>query len=287
MMKTTLFVLAVLLSGCGGGYETRMMVTWDATAPAEVGFDSTISPPGLDAAQSIASQLRAPGDLMLSVPGAKDGDYAPALEHLVEAAKHERFKWVYVHDEMFWTRDRGIVIGHLEDQITEAARYVKAYGLKSAVSILPEVVLHPDFRLKDPQVFDVIAIDVYPSMGIDWNPRGCRYSENLYSTMLHCSIRRLRALGYTGEVWYIYQSFGLHGDAQLAQRLAMQRITIEEAPLMGVTGLVSWGYTYSSAYEPELYPLKGTPYAPLVNCEVIECGAMVVPFGPRQTALIQ
>lgn len=287
-MKTALLVLAVLLSGCGGGgYDVRMMVAWDATAPAEAGFDSSTSPPALDAAQSIASQLQAPGDLMLQVPGAKEGNYGPALAHLIEATRHPRFKWVYVHDELFWTRERGIVIGHLEPQVTEAARYVKAHGLKSAVSILPEVVLHPDFRLADPGAFDVIGIDVYPSMGVDWNPRGCRYSENLYSTMLHCAIRRLRALGFTGEVWYIYQSFGLHGDAQLAQRLAMQRITIEEAPLMGVTGLVSWGYTYSSPAEPELFPLKGTPYDDLVNCDRFACGAMAVPFRPRQTWLIQ
>lgn len=283
IFRVTLAVIVALLSGCGGGgYDVRMMVTWDATAPAEVGFDSTISPPGADPVQSIAQQLLAPGDLMLSVPWTKDGNYGPALAHLIEASKNDRFRWAYVYDEMFWTTD-GIRIGHLEDQITEAARYVQAYGLKSAVSILPEVVLHPDFKLKDPQAFDVIGIDVYPSMGIDWDPRGCSYSENLYSTMLYCSIRRLRELGFTGEVWYIYQSFGRHGDTQLAQRLAMQRITIEEAPLMGVTGLVSWGYTYSSPYEPELFPLNGTPYAALVNCEVLACGAMTMPsFGPLQ-----
>jgi hypothetical protein len=256
------------LAACGGGgeYEHRMFSTFDATQSDQPGFTSTTSPPALNAQDSVRDQLRGKGDLAFQIPGAKDGNFVKYLPHLEEVAKHrDRFKWIYVFDEMFYSPQRGVEIGALEEQITEAALTVQWYGFKSAVSMMPDVILHPDFRMRNFKAFDVIAIDVYPSnITTDF---GCNYyPSNPTANLLACSYYKLREMGYTGEIWYMYQAFGVPSDPKLRENLAMQRETIQNAPSIGINGLISFGYDMYPEYEAPLFGLKGTEYDALVSC---------------------
>lgn len=259
--------MVIALTACGGGgdYDHRMTSVL-GTYSQERGFDSMTSPPAYDAQESISAQLQGDGDIAIQIPPARDGNFRPYLSHLVEATKHkDRIKWFYVKDEMFYSPVHGVQIGQFEDEITEAALTVKWYGLKSAVSMLPDVILSPAFKMKNINAFDVIAIDVYPS-NITSN-LGCDpVTNNPGSNLLYCSYQKLRALGFTGEVWYIYQAFGNPYDSKLREHLEQQRETIKDAPSIGVTGLVSFGLDMPATYEAPLYGLKGTNLENLVTC---------------------
>lgn len=195
-MNVKKLMSVALLSGlvaCGGGgeYEYRMLSTFDATQSEQVGFTSTTSPPAYDAKESVESQLRGVGDIALQIPAVKDGNFRKVLPHLHEALKHrDRIKWIYVFDEMFYSPRGGVRIGEWEHEITEAALTVQWYGMKSAVSMLPEVILDRNFRLANMKAFDVIAVDVYPSnIGPGREQElGCDpVTDNPGSNLLYCS----------------------------------------------------------------------------------------------------
>lgn len=137
--------------------------------------------------------------------------------------------WIYVWDELFWNDGAAT-----QDQVAAAGHAVQAAGYKSAITILPERVLSE--TLNDPNAFNTIGVDIYPSGGIDWNTQGCTYNNNLYTTMLACSVKKLRAEGYTGEIWYLYQAFpGITADQE-----RLQQETIAAAPGLGVAGIVAY-----------------------------------------------
>jgi hypothetical protein len=267
-----LLVLWAAVPAHAASYEVRMQVQWDHGATQDAGFNASASPPVLDPVESVRLQLQAPGLIGLQIPNGSDGNFSPALPHLQEAARHkDRIKWVYVFDEMFWSQGH-IVIGYLEPQITQAALTVKAHGMKSVISMLAEVILDRAFVLQNPNAFDVIAIDVYPSGGVGSRSATCAFNDNPYTTMLSCALQKLRGLGYTGQVWYAYQSFGSSRDPDLAQHLVTQRIAIEHGPYIGITGLISFGYHMPVSAETPFYGLRGTALDPLVNC-ITPCGA--------------
>lgn len=202
MFKLFAVFLSVLLLSCGGG---------GTISTAELTYLTVV--PGQ------AVQHTSNGDMLV-------GPYRD-----LAALPSSGGKWVYVYDELFW-KDT-----HPEQEVVDAALALQAKGLLTAVSILPEIVLSPEFKLLNPNAYNVIGIDIYPSLGIDWNTQGCKYNDNLYTTMLKCSIDKLRTMGFTGEIWYIYQDFQLDD-----KRLVLQKETIAAAPGLGATGLVAYRF---------------------------------------------
>lgn len=175
----------------------------------------------------------------------------------VDEADANKFKYAYVYDEVFWF-DNKIQIGKDEDKILELAKYIKNKNMKTVVSIMPYVILDDKFNLKEINTYDVIAIDVYPSMMPTKDTKNCKYNENIYTNLLYCSQKKLHDLGYKGEVWYVYQAFGMHEEniSSLIENLKIQRNTINEVHNFGITTVVPFGYYLSKEdieAEPYLY----------------------------------
>lgn len=278
-MKTLLLSIAcALLVSCGGGgssapaqpptYSTKLMIKLATTAPfvPSAGYNTyTLFPLSSTPAESVSQQAQATGDVMLMVGVAKDAKL-PALDsYLTEAVKYPNVKYVYVYDEL-GSEQNVIDFSKVPDTIL-AAQKVRAAGIKAAVSILPEVIMRSDFASIDVNAFDVIGIDVYPSGGIDWNMNGCTYNSNKLTTALKCSADKLHAMGYKGQIWYIYQAFGSTVDPNLIAGLTAQRDTIAQAPSFGIVGLVPYGFdkgAFASIGDP-LYAGQGSPIESLVT----------------------
>jgi hypothetical protein len=222
-----------------------------------------------DPVQGIKNQMAVPGNLVLGTPPTKPGRLEVLQPYVAEAAKHpSRFKWVYLYDEMFWEGSVGgmhIDIGAHEQEIDSAARAVHAMGLKTIVTVLPDVAFDKNFRLAEPGAFDVIALDEYPSSRLaDTAP--CTFSANATVNRLHCAVERLRRAGYRGEIWYVYQAFVNRADAKLDEHLREQLEAIRVAPSLGIVGLVGFGYDVEFPAEPRLAQGKGTEYEALISC---------------------
>jgi hypothetical protein len=275
-VKRLILLAALLLTACGGGgssspavpaYSVRMMtrLAFSGPVPADHGFNASAIGPmqWSDVAANVAQQAASPADLMLLI-GAR-GDLSQLSAYLTEAVKYPRFRWVYLYDELGWEGDQ-IALGAHWGDVEAAADMVHAAGLQTAVSILPDVILAPGFA--PPFGVDVIGVDVYPSgRGTPTIPAGCATSANPYTDLLACSVQRLRADGFKGQVWYIYEAFGNSVEPDLAAKLAKQRETIAAAPALGVSGLVAYGYIASpAALPPPLYQGQGSPIDSLVNC---------------------
>jgi hypothetical protein len=225
-----------------------------------------------DPATSVLAQSKLGPNVMLWAGDTKLKGFAEFPAFVAQATKYGNIVHAYVYDELFWS-GTGVEIGRHETAALGAAKTTRDAGLKPVVVILPDVILDPAFKVSDINAFDVIGIDVYPSI----RPRDasqlgtCKYKDgaNLYSSLLHCSVQKLRAQGYTGDIWYLYQGFGLHSlpVAELTAQLKKQRETIAAAADIGAVGLMSWGEFLGApeiAREPDLYPLAGTPLAALL-----------------------
>jgi hypothetical protein len=249
------------------------------TAPLPPGYNASVATTmtrNVRASTALQASNGGAG-VLLTVGAAKDAVLRSLPAYLAEARKYPVIKGVYLYDELFY-EDGRIAIGAKEDRLLRNAALVRAAGLRSAVTVLPEVVMDPRFRLKQPNAFDIIGIDIYPSLGAGWDLHGCTHNANLYTTALRCSLQRLRSIGFTGEVWYVYQAFGDREDAQLEAHGLAQQETIGEALSFGVTGLVVWGL-YDDSHTnllPPLYPGAGTAVQPYVDF------GNAVPGGPDE-----
>ena len=223
-----------------------------------------------DPAKSVAEQSLLPGTVLLTTGPTRTTGFADFSSYLQEAVKYPNIRYIYLYDELFWTGSR-IAIGKDETETLAAARLSHAVGLKTVVTILPYVVLDPAFALVDSNAFDVIALDLYPSMA--WSGShlgGCRYNDNLQTNLLYCSVQKLRSKGFKGEIWYAYQAFGVNTKPieTLKTELAAQRDTIADAPAFGVTGLVPFGLYLTAdqiAQEPFLFQGQGSAIESLVR----------------------
>jgi hypothetical protein len=203
MFKTILLSILLLLGSCGGGETVRAIHVQ----------------PGQEFQYTTAGEK-------LQVLPYKDLSTLPQVLQSSDAMA------IYVYDELFW-QDR-----HTQDEVAAAARQVKQAGFYSMITMLPESVLTN--TLNDPNAFDVIGIDIYPTLGIDWNTRGCTYNDNLYITMLYCASKRLRDQGYTGQIWYVFQNFDL---AQMTpEQKRAQDATLMAAQGLGITGFVAYSF---------------------------------------------
>jgi hypothetical protein len=278
------WLLALLLVACGSGGDgsgdsgagsasipNRLLLWSSDGAPSAEAWASISMLPvyGKTPAESVARQAELPGRLMLWPNHPKANGFGEFEQYLDLASKDPRFEYVYVYDELFWT-GTGDRIGWQEDEVIAASKLAAARNLKPLVVILPYTVLNPAFALKEPNAFAAIAINVYPSMVVSEDTRGCRYGSNLYSNLLWCSQAKLRQLGFRGEIWYVYQAFGMNteSEASLRARLQSQRETIGAAASMGVHGVVPFGLYLGSLElrnEPYLVPGKGSWFESLVG----------------------
>ena len=223
-----------------------------------------------DPAKSVAEQSRLPGKVVLTTGPTHTAGFADFSSYLQEAVKYPNIQYIYLYDELFWTGSR-IAIGKDETETLAAAQRSRAAGLKTMVTILPYVVLDPTFALADSNAFDVITLNPYPSMAWSGNFLGnCSYNENLQTNLLYCSVQKLRSTGFKGEIWYVYQAFGMNTKSieTLKTELAAQRDTIAAAPGFGVSGLVPFGLYLTAdqiAKEPYLFQGQGSAIESLVR----------------------
>jgi hypothetical protein len=279
MRRLLAIALLLAVASCGGGasvsadpaYAEKMMVRLgaDAPVPAEPGYTlygtTTVTN---DVQQSVALQASAPGDVMLMLGWVTREQGFDAVPRYLEAARqHQNIRWAYLYDELFW-ENMVVSIGAHEADVIDAAAQAHAAGFKAAITIPPVVLMDPAFRLAQPNAFDVIGIDVYPAGRMAPLAAGCATSSNPFTDLLACSVKRLRAAGYTGQIWFVFQAFNDTETPSLAAALAQQRETIAAAPALGVDGLVSFGYydEHASMLTPPLIQGHGSPIQSLVEC---------------------
>lgn len=281
-------ILALILVACGGGdgqnpvAESTQSFTFsayrDKAAYLSSDLESATEPwitlsfqptYGLTPEQSVMAQTNVQGRLVLFANQNKFTPYKDFFTYVDIASMNPRFEYVYVYDELFWngTKDE---IGWREDDVVNASDYVRSKGMRAMVDILPYTILNPEFTLKNYNAFDAIAINVYPSIVVNKDTYGCKYNDNLYTNLLYCSQKKLRDAGFKGEVWYVYQAFGLTSDStqQLEANFKLQQETIKTAPSFGITTVLPFGLYLGKAElnaEPYLIPGKGSSFEALVN----------------------
>lgn len=276
-MKALALAIAVLVSGCGGQVTAKPVnICMQPSDRLEVmrGCDATvwtINEP--DPVKSVALQSSIPGPVVLW-PGHRR-DWAASVANfpklIAEAAKHPgKFPWVTVFDEPGWCADR-LCYWAEEDLVLQGVELAHANGIKALITVMPDIILDPRFKLKDINAFDGIAIDVYPSVRptvVDFG--ACRWNDNHTANLFYCSAQKLRSLGYKGVIGYMPQGFGLKGDthAHRMQYLTEQRYVMNNAAAMGADAQMVFGCHLGVpeiANEPNLVPLCGTQYESLVT----------------------
>jgi len=275
MSYTTALLLAAILCGCGG---TQARPTNVCLQPSDgpvymAGCDvSVLTSNKVDVAANVAQQASVPGEMILWAGKKQNWERTvaqfPAI--VAESKKYPgKFNWVYLYDEIGWC-PTGLCWFDHEDKVLEGAAYARAAGLKTLVTILPDVILDPRFALKNINAYDGINIDVYPSIRPTVPDFGtCRFSGNHLENLFYCASQKLRQQGFTGQIGYIYQGFGLRGESHEHRMayLMQQRQAIDNAAAMGATAVMAFGVVLGAeeqAAEPILEPFGGTPYAPWV-----------------------
>jgi hypothetical protein len=262
--------LALFAPAALSQYATRMMPQ-DGRQPLLDNYNasSNVNVTG-DPQADVQAQMRLPGARMLVTTPTK-GDAFDGFYRYLEVAKLQQpggFRWAYVYDEMFW-EGNAVRIGAYESDIVAAARRAQAYGMKSTISMLPDVILDRNFRLSAPDAFDVIGIDVY--QGVENRvapPASCQVMNNVYANLLWCSLQRLRQAGFKGEVWYIFQGFIDPRKGDATQFFALQNQVIALAGAHGISGVVNYGYAFDFPQEEPLARGKGSAYDALLRVPV-------------------
>ena len=279
---------ALLVSGCGGQVSAKPLnvcLQPSDRVVAMTGCDAVIQPtPELDPAKS-AAQQSALGPVVIGwIGGDQEGstsqrvgphgeitpailNRAPAL--LAEMAKYENIQWVYAADEY----------GHCETnclhdsvpKLLTITRMAHAAGKKVLISILPGTLArYPDAPLPGINEVDGIALVIYPSIPFPADFPGCNYPGNPLINVARCSFEKLDRMGFIGKRAIAVQGFRLttDTDAALLANLKLQRELLDHAGALGVYAVVSWGCHLGAGElrrEPNLIPLCGTVYEPLVT----------------------
>lgn len=254
------------LAGAATYPPMKMMVrlAHAGNVPAESGFNASAITPDVQDAAHVANQASFPGDVMMTIGSYQQTSFPNLSTYLSNAASYPNIKWVYLCDELGY--HNGAYDLNQWQSFTTTAGQIQAAGLKTAVTIIPEVIMQSGFTLGDFSKFDVIGLDYYPSGGID--PNVFSYLDrNPAINALKNAINKLRNMGFTKDIWYAYQSYGHSGDPDLCAKLIQQVEAIRAANGLGITGLVSYGYYDESGTNltAPLYGGSGTPLASLMK----------------------
>ncbi len=193
---------------------------------------------------------------------------APAL--LAEMAKYPNIKWVFVADELGWCDTKTCLYDYLP-QLVYKARLARAAGKKVLISMQPGILTqYPDAVVDGINEVDGIVFDIYPSIPYPADFGNCKLNDNPYSTALHCSVERVRRMGFKGAIVYAAQGFKLttDDDTWLKKQLLLQQETLHNATAYGADAVVVFGChkdAYLERVEPNLVPLCGTQYEALVT----------------------
>lgn len=274
LLGVLVIALAVVLVACGGGSSPSVPVPMAQALvhPSDRQLDATgyayniRVTEGMSVKDSVAAQAQLPGSVILSPGRANVEGFGDLEQYLNEAASYGNFTHLYVYDELGWKRNSIDFsdVGAAHD----AALRGLAYGLKPVVTLQPFVVLNDAFRLPDVNVYKVIVLDPYPSVGA-MGQAGVPWKDNLMSSQLHGAVIKLRAMGYTGDFWYAYQAFSVAGTDDAANRamFTQQRETIADAAALGMVGIVPFGLDLgpeAKAREPWIVPGREGPYLDLL-----------------------
>lgn len=263
------YILAMLLC-CGGfavGATERVCLQPSDRIVFQAHCDTQIQPIAETQPELSAYRQSLLGPSVMLWIGGKTQAVVERFPALIRAARqYPQIKSVYLIDEAFWDGSK-VVIGQYENEMLWAAAIASAAGLKSVISILPQVILHPDFAMRDINAYSMIAIDPYPMNGITPTP-GCAFDGNPYSTALYCSYIKLLSLGYRGRIGYLAQGFGVTATSydETKRQLVLQQQTIRKAHAMNVDAFMAWG-AWLGASDLEsgaIYPLGGTVHEPLL-----------------------
>jgi hypothetical protein len=179
-------------------------------------------------------------------------------------------KWVFVADELGWCDTRTCLYDYLP-QLLYKARLARAAGKKVLISMQPGILTqYPDALVDGINEVDGIVFDIYPSIPYPADFGGCKLNDNPYSTALHCSVERVRRMGFKGAIVYAAQGFKLtsDNDAWLHAHLVLQQETLRSAKTLGADAVVIFGChrdAYLQRVEPNLVPLCGTAHETLVT----------------------
>lgn len=282
-MKSLLYAAALFLAGCGGGGApavsapesgkmARVLVQASDRLQPTTGYDVSIWPDETSSTpeESVRKQGSSAGRLVLWPGYTKRDGFADFARYVDEAVKNPAFEQVYLYDELFWHHDGAFAFGEREAEILEAAAYTRGKGLKAGVSILPDVILNPAFRLQNINAFDVIWINVYPDIRVSNDLHGCQRNDNLTTNLLFCAVQKLRQQGFAGDVWYIYQAFGIkaHNPVDTLAKLSLQAETIRDSASLGVSAIVPWGWYLGgteAALDADIYQGAGSPLAAFLH----------------------
>ncbi len=262
-----LMLITYFLCGCGGsGAEPTLKkahINPTDAIIATTGYDLQIMvTPDPNPVTSIALQATQAGKLIAWPGSTKAIGFGNFPAVLAEVAKYPQFTHIYLYDEL-GLGPAGPEVLDLSDQtaVLAASTQAREQGLKTVVIYFPNAVLNPAFTLGVVNGVDVIGLDIYPNI-YPSRPVPAVYG-NKYSDALLACITKLRAMGFTGEIWYVYQAFDLVGNDPVwfQAELVKQRETIDGALGIGAQGIVPWGQYLGAAElagEPNLIPLENT-----------------------------
>lgn len=270
---SALLLAQCLLPGCGSANARPLNVCLQPgdRVIAMAGCDAQIQPlEESDPVKSVARQAALGGPVILWIGrNRSDAERAETIANyptlIAEAAKRrDVFQWVYAFDEMNLC-PTGPCLGRDDALVHQATQIAHAAGLRTIVTITPSVVMTPGFVLPDS---DAISMDEYPAtLDLSVNLQGCRFDGNPLSDQWFCAKKKLRAMGFTGMVGYVWQAFGLIGqsDASLYWQLLAQRQTINSAEAMGADAVMAYDCHLSNAFGEAIKQLCGTPFEGLVQ----------------------
>ncbi len=263
-------LLTYFLCGCGGGgpgggpapvtFRTAHANPDDAILAVGDAYDLRIAlNEDTNPVTSAAYQNTQTGDIIAWPGRIRDLGFGGYTAFLAEVAKYPRMKYIYVYDELGWKGGEY----NMEDQTAAlaASTQARAQGLQTVVCYAPLTILDPRFTLGIPNGFDVIVVDLYPNIPPPFTVPAV--TANPYTNWMIAIIAKLRALGFTGEIWYAYQAFDVVGNDPVwfNAQLALQRETILAAESLGISGISPFGMylgAYQLGFESHLIPLEDT-----------------------------
>lgn len=269
-----------LLSACGGQVSAKplniCLQPSDRIAQT-AGCDSTIQPViayDEDVVSFVNRQMQQPGNVMLWIgkndwthlPGWRNRNYAKVIAAAKPYIASGKVTHVYIADEPNWCGDH-VCLGRDDALMAEATEIAHAAGIKTAAAVVQQVVFAPGFQL--PRV-DVIGVGAYyVTMDQSLDMGGCKLSSNVIANQTLCTGQKLRSLGFTGEFVFLGEAFGLTTDTH-AYRMMYLQLQVEAyeqiKPYVSATMAYYCHYDpYVAATEPNLVPLCGTQYEPLVT----------------------
>lgn len=273
-LKTAIAFATIFLSSITYANPWKLFIQPSDTVQSSYGYHSQVQPiEDSDDWNMVARQSALGGEVVLWLGKDKTKTQVVRAPKLMQIAQNfKNIKYVYLYDEMFWDKDKGFVIGQYEDEILYGAKVAHANGLKTIVTILPDVILHPDFKLKDINAFDGISIDVYPSIRPSRPSLGsCSSGLNNYmSDLFYCSVQKLRNMDFIGDIGLTYQAFAISTlpVETTLKHLQEQRVLIDNAAKLGAFAVAPWGMWLGRPEleaEPYLVPLGNTKLQQLVE----------------------